>query len=349
MTQAWRLPMAVTPKMVLLAMCDWANDAGGSLWPSIAQVAERASVSERTAQRVIHSLIEEGWLAVVANVNGGAPGASRHYRINVRKIAAAVAEREAAQAAAAAAQAAADEQAGHVVFAEPKKPAVSGGVDAASETGDKLTRVTSTTETGDTGVTPRVTSTTETGDTGVTLSVNKPSIEPSINRQRADAAARGDDETPKSVAEWAEVFTAEHGVQVDPTNARDRSRFWPLAKDWIQAGVTVGMVRQAVARARAEATEVIAYLPAYVDRVLASMGSRAARAAVRPGTAAKSFAQQEREAGWERWEQMTGRVHPDRAAAATPAAKRADVIELRPDADGVMTTGGEWQLIGGAA
>ena len=31
--------------------------------------------------------------------------------------------------------------------------------------------------------------------------------------------------------------------------------------------------------------------------------------------APKSFAQQEREAGWARWEQMTGREHPDRIAA----------------------------------
>ena len=29
----------------------------------------------------------------------------------------------------------------------------------------------------------------------------------------------------------------------------------------------------------------------------------------------QSFAQQDREAGWARWEEMTGRVHPDRAAA----------------------------------
>lgn len=45
---------------------------------------------------------------------------------------------------------------------------------------------------------------------------------------------------------------------------------------------------------------------------------RDARRATSPGRTTarppKSFAQQEREAGWARWEQMTGRVHPDRVA-----------------------------------
>lgn len=41
-------------------------------------------------------------------------------------------------------------------------------------------------------------------------------------------------------------------------------------------------------------------------------GPLPARAATKP--APKSFAQQEREAGWARWEEMTGRQHPDRLA-----------------------------------
>lgn len=38
------------------------------------------------------------------------------------------------------------------------------------------------------------------------------------------------------------------------------------------------------------------------------------RASQRSAATPKSFAQQEREAGWARWEQMTGRQHPDRLA-----------------------------------
>lgn len=54
----------------------------------------------------------------------------------------------------------------------------------------------------------------------------------------------------------------------------------------------------------------------YADRA----GKRAAAPA-----APKSFAQQEREAGWARWEEMTGRVHPDRQAANLPSSVVIDV------------------------
>ncbi|WPB58616.1 hypothetical protein [Xylophilus sp. GOD-11R] len=50
-------------------------------------------------------------------------------------------------------------------------------------------------------------------------------------------------------------------------------------------------------------------------------------AGVRPAKAQpKSFAQQEREAGWARWEEMTGRVHPDRQAASG-----GRVIDITPN------------------
>lgn len=79
------------------------------------------------------------------------------------------------------------------------------------------------------------------------------------------------DTVPKSPGDWSMLFDQEFGVQVDPTDVRDRKKFWPMATAWTAAGVTVGQMRAAVQRARNEATEGIAYLPAYVDRVLASM------------------------------------------------------------------------------
>lgn len=44
----------------------------------------------------------------------------------------------------------------------------------------------------------------------------------------------------------------------------------------------------------------------------------------------KSFAQQDREAGWARWEEMTGRTHPDRIAAQpiTVEMERANVVAI---------------------
>ena len=84
---------------------------------------------------------------------------------------------------------------------------------------------------------------------------------------------RADNEVPKSEGEWAMLFGSEFGVEVDHTDLRDRKKFWPLAKGWVQAGVSLGQMRDAVAKARAESTEGIVYLPAYVDRVLASMSA----------------------------------------------------------------------------
>lgn len=78
---------------------------------------------------------------------------------------------------------------------------------------------------------------------------------------------------PASPAAWAVLFGEEFGVEVHGTDAQARKKFWPLATAWVAAGVSAGQMRQAVAKARSEATEGIAYLPAYVDRVLASMSA----------------------------------------------------------------------------
>lgn len=144
-------------------------------------------------------------------------------------------------------------------------------------------------------------------------------------------AARGDDEIPPDVSVWVEVFEVDHGVLVDHRSVHDRSKFWPLAAGWIAAGVSVGQMRRACGKARSEATEPIAYLPAYADRVLASMVARPTASA---GVPAKSFAQQDREAGWVRWELATGRQHPDRLAAGAldaAAVPVCEVLDVLPD------------------
>ena len=105
----------------------------------------------------------------------------------------------------------------------------------------------------------------------------EPSIEPSIKVKSSShdtaqpALTRSDDEKPGSAAEWIEVFAEQHGVDVDHRSFHDRKKFWPLAAAWTNAGVTVGQMRAACAKAHAESTQPIAWLPAYADRVLASM------------------------------------------------------------------------------
>lgn len=84
--------------------------------------------------------------------------------------------------------------------------------------------------------------------------------------------ARDDDATvPKDPAEWARYFRDEHGIELQATNVHHRNKAWPLFLAWIKAGITIGQMNAAVKKAHAEAETAIAFLPAYVDRVLATM------------------------------------------------------------------------------
>ena len=88
MTDVWdRFPGAGSELLVMLALADWCNDDGGSLYPSIAAVATKIRASTSQARRILHALIEDGWVSVVGNEAGGAPGTTRHYRVNVGKLA----------------------------------------------------------------------------------------------------------------------------------------------------------------------------------------------------------------------------------------------------------------------
>ncbi|WAL81497.1 YdaU family protein [Pandoraea sp. XJJ-1] len=82
-----------------------------------------------------------------------------------------------------------------------------------------------------------------------------------------------DDVVPLNEADWAKFYGDEHGIVFDPANVHDRKKFMPLAKAWVNAGVSVGQMRAAIIDAQGRATEAIAYLPAYVDRVLANQGA----------------------------------------------------------------------------
>lgn len=75
-----------SPKLVMLAMADWCNDAGGSLHPSIAAISRKVCVSEKQARRIVHELIEQNYLSVVGNENGGNPRSSRQYVLNIEKL-----------------------------------------------------------------------------------------------------------------------------------------------------------------------------------------------------------------------------------------------------------------------
>ena len=88
MTMVWdRFPASGSELLAMLALADWCDDRGGSLYPSMKAVAKKIRVSEKQARRIVHGLEEKGFLSVVGNANGGAPGSTKQFRLHVEKLA----------------------------------------------------------------------------------------------------------------------------------------------------------------------------------------------------------------------------------------------------------------------
>ena len=95
------------------------------------------------------------------------------------------------------------------------------------------------------------------------------------NRHTESIRPLRDDCTPLDWEAWRGFFEAEHGIACDPYSHHDRAKLKPIATAWANSKVTVGQMRKAIAQAQSQAKEPIAYLPSYVDRVLASMRNEA--------------------------------------------------------------------------
>lgn len=179
MASAMETALPASQKLVLMVLCDRANDQGGSIWESVGEIARKSSLSDRQVQRTMrHFEADLGLLRVVGNANGGAPGMSRRYRIDVARLGLLVDQARAAL------------------------PVLNDGVSddvSGQETGDMVSPV-HTAETGDI-VSGRVTSTTETGDMGVTLST----IDPSSNTNTPHTPVGGKSASSPAVAVGVEL------------------------------------------------------------------------------------------------------------------------------------------------
>lgn len=71
--------------LTMLALADWSDDDGLS-WPSMATLAAKVRLSRSQTQRVVHKLIDQGYVAVEGNEHGGRPGATRRYRIALEQL-----------------------------------------------------------------------------------------------------------------------------------------------------------------------------------------------------------------------------------------------------------------------
>jgi len=61
MNWAWQQKLSPTPKLILMALADAANEYG-VCWPSVSTVATRCCVSIRTVRRVMQTLVDRGLL-----------------------------------------------------------------------------------------------------------------------------------------------------------------------------------------------------------------------------------------------------------------------------------------------
>jgi hypothetical protein len=77
-SQVWKnAPVKGSDLLVLLALSDFAND-DGICWPAMATIADKARISERSAQRACRAMAESGLIEI--EENSGPKGANR-YRI----------------------------------------------------------------------------------------------------------------------------------------------------------------------------------------------------------------------------------------------------------------------------
>lgn len=65
-------------RLVLLAIADSADDTGANAWPSVATIAAKCRISERTVQRTVQALADDGQLEVAWNAG---PRGTNRFRV----------------------------------------------------------------------------------------------------------------------------------------------------------------------------------------------------------------------------------------------------------------------------
>ena len=82
--------MPTVEKMVLLVIADHASDDGTEAWPSQATIAAKASISIRTVQRAVNSLVAAGYLWMEKGAGGSAncreDRRPHRYTINIKRL-----------------------------------------------------------------------------------------------------------------------------------------------------------------------------------------------------------------------------------------------------------------------
>lgn len=86
MSRVFSTSLQPSKKIVLLALADFASDDGKNIFPSVATIALKASLSRRSVQTILAGFVDSGILRVVKNPFGGAPGTTRHLQIDLAML-----------------------------------------------------------------------------------------------------------------------------------------------------------------------------------------------------------------------------------------------------------------------
>lgn len=82
---AWRQPLKQGPKLVLLALADYAND-DGVCWPGVDALVEKTSMSRSAVIEAIKALTEAGLVAVEKRADANGYRASNRYHLNTANV-----------------------------------------------------------------------------------------------------------------------------------------------------------------------------------------------------------------------------------------------------------------------
>ena len=74
-----------TRKAIAAKLADWADDDGGSIFPSVRRIADETETSTRTVQYTLREFVAEG-LLVVEQEGGKGPGSTTRYRLCLHRL-----------------------------------------------------------------------------------------------------------------------------------------------------------------------------------------------------------------------------------------------------------------------
>lgn len=81
----WGLELPPTPKLILMALADEADD-DGNCWPSIKRIARKACVSDRTVRRTLKEYGDSGLLKVVPRTRSDGGQSSNNYTLSLGQV-----------------------------------------------------------------------------------------------------------------------------------------------------------------------------------------------------------------------------------------------------------------------